>query len=260
MGAPPLEGRVALVTGGSRGVGAQVARELASAGAKVALTYFRSPDAARQVVREIEAGGGQAISVHASAAESGSWERAATSVGEAYGDVDLLVSNAGVASRGRSICETDPAEFSALLDVHALGPLALIRALLPGMRAKSRSDVVMVSSSIVDACPPNSAPYTMAKAAMEAACKVLAREERAHNLRANIIAPGLIDTDMGAKLVAASTGGSSMAATELDAPFGRVCKPSDIARLVVYLTSDAGAYITGQRIVLDGGGATPSII
>lgn len=254
----PLSGRMALVTGGSRGVGAGVARELANAGARVVLTYHSSPERAQSVVADIEADGGTATAVHASAGEAESWAKAMAHIAEHFGDVDLLVSNAGVASRGRSIASTDDAEFQSLLAVHALGPLALIRTLLPNMRTKDRSDIIMISSAVVDACPPNTAPYTMAKAAMESACRVLAREERRHGIRVNIIAPGLVDTDMGAKLVAA-TDGTTMDQTETGAPFGRVCKPADIGRMVVYLAGQGGEYVTGQRITVDGGGQDPTI-
>lgn len=257
--AAPLRGRIALVTGGSRGVGAGVARELAEAGAKVAVTYMRSPDGAAQVVADIEAAGGQAMSVYASAADETSWRAATDAVASTFGDVDLLVSNAGMASRGKTVADSDPAEFDQLLAVHALGPLSLIRTLLPGMRAKGRADIMVVSSSIVEACPANTAPYAMAKAAMETGCRVLAREERDNGIRVNIISPGLIDTDMGAKLVRATTPGGTIAQTEQDSPFGRICKPGDIAKLVIFLAGPGGDYITGQRFIIDGGGTPPAM-
>lgn len=252
-----LHDRVALVTGGSRGTGAGVARALAAAGAKVAITYMRSPDAAAEVVADIEAVGGQAISVYASAADSDNWQTAAESVSSVFGEVDLLVSNAGIASRGRSIADSGPSEFEELLAVHALGPLSLIRTLLPGMRSRGRADIIVVSSSILESCPANTAPYAMAKAAMETACRVLAREERDNGIRVNIIAPGLIDTDMGAKLVRATSAGATIAETEQQAPFGRICKPGDVAKLVIFLAGAGGEYITGQRFIVDGGGVPP---
>jgi NAD(P)-dependent dehydrogenase (short-subunit alcohol dehydrogenase family) len=236
-----------------------VARELAQAGASVAVTYMRSPDAADQVVADIEAVGGQAMSVYASAADELSWREAVGKIGARLGEVDLLVSNAGVASRGRTVADSDPAEFEQLLAVHALGPLSLIRVLLPGMRTKGRADIVVVSSSIVEVCPANTAPYSMAKAAMETGCRVLAREERDNGIRVNIISPGLIDTDMGAKLVRATTPGGTIAQTEGHSPFGRICKPGDIAKLVVFLAGPGGEYITGQRFVIDGGGVPPGM-
>jgi NAD(P)-dependent dehydrogenase (short-subunit alcohol dehydrogenase family) len=254
-----LRGRVALVTGGSRGTGAGVARELAAAGAKVAVSFMRSPDAAADVVAEIEAAGGQGMSVYASAADPESWASAAEAIRSTFGDVDLLVSNAGVASRGRSVADTDPAEFEELLAVHALGPLSLVRTLLPGMRKKGRADIVVVSSAILEACPANTAPYAMAKAALETGCRVLAREERDNGIRVNIIAPGLIDTDMGAKLVRATTPNATITETEQHSPFGRICKPGDVAKLVIFLSGPGGEYITGQRFVVDGGGVPPPI-
>ena len=253
----PLRDRIAMVTGGSRGVGAVVARELAGAGAKVAVTYMRSPEAAAAVVADIEAAGGRAMAVYASAADEASWRAAADEVSSTFGDVDLLVSNAGVASRGRSVADSEPEEFEQLLAVHALGPLSLIRTLLPGMRARERADILVVSSAIVDACPANTAPYAIAKAAMETGCRVLAREERDNGIRVNIISPGLVDTEMGAKLVRATTAGGTIEQTEQHAPFGRICKPADIARLVIFLAGPGGEYLTGQRFIVDGGGVPP---
>jgi NAD(P)-dependent dehydrogenase (short-subunit alcohol dehydrogenase family) len=247
-----------MVTGGSRGVGAAVAEHLARAGAVVAVTYHRNASAADDVLSAIRSFGGTGMAVQASAADAASWADAAEAVTASLGDVDLLVSNAGTASRGRTISGTEGAEFLSLMNIHAFGPLSLVQRLLPGMRAKGRADIVMVSSAIVETTPANSAPYAMAKAAMETACKTLAREERDHGVRVNIIAPGLVDTDMGAKLVAATTD-STMSETEATAACGRVCKPADVARLVTFLAGPGGEYITGQRIVIDGGGAAPAI-
>ena len=123
------------------------------------------------------------------------------------GEIDILVSNAGTASRGRPVADTEPEEYLRLMTVHALGPLALIRSLLPAMRARPRADVVVISSAITSAAPSFSVPYTMAKAAMEAAARTLAREERAHGIRVNVVAPGLVATDMGERLVRAVDGG-----------------------------------------------------
>lgn len=147
-----------------------------------------------------------------------------------------------------------------LMNVHAFGPLTLIRRLLPGMRAAGRSDIVMISSSITTEAPERSAPYAMAKAAMECACRTLAREERQYGVRVNIIAPGLVNTEMGARLVKANTAGSAtIQDTAAAGPFGRICEPADVAAAVRFLASDQAAYITGQRLVIDGGGASPAI-
>jgi NAD(P)-dependent dehydrogenase (short-subunit alcohol dehydrogenase family) len=255
-----LAGRVALVTGGSRGVGAGVARGLAEAGSAVALSYRRDAAAADVVVKEIRSAGGQAIAVRANAIDAAAWNAAVEIITNEFGHVDLLVSNAGTASSGKTVLDTPPHEFSLLMGVHTFGPLALIRRVLPDMRTAGRADIVMISSAITTDTPERSAPYSMAKAAMESACRTLAREERQHGIRVNIIAPGLVNTEMGARLVKASTAGAStIDDTAASGPFGRICEPADVAAAVCFLASDHAGYITGQRLVLDGGGVSPSI-
>lgn len=255
-----LHGRVALVTGGSRGVGAGVARGLARAGSAVAITYRREAAAAQAIVDELTAGGGKALALQADAADSRALDAVVERIAAELGTVDLLVSNAGAASSGKTVFDTQADEFARLMDVHAFGPLALIQRLLPGMRAAVRSDIIMVSSSITTEIPERSAPYAMAKAAMECACRTLAREERRYGVRVNIIAPGLVNTEMGARLVKATTGGSeTIDDTAAAGPFGRICQPADVAAAVCFLAGDQASYITGQRIVIDGGGVSPAM-
>jgi NAD(P)-dependent dehydrogenase (short-subunit alcohol dehydrogenase family) len=254
-----LGGRTVLVTGGSRGVGAGVARGLADAGCAVAVSYHRDAVAADAVVEHIRSGGARGVAVQASAGDPDSWNDAVDAVEANLGRVDLLVSNAGSASTGRTVLDTPLTEFARLMDVHTFGPLALIQRLLPGMRAAGRSDIVMISSAITSEAPERSAPYAMAKAAMECACRTLAREERQHGVHVNILAPGLVNTEMGARLVTASTNGGSLEDTAAAGPFGRICEPEDIAAAVCFLASDHAGYITGQRLVLDGGGVSPAI-
>jgi len=136
---------------------------------------------------------------------------------------------------------------------------SVIASLLPAMRARPRADIVMVSSAITGYAPPNSAPYTMAKAALEMAARTLAREERRHGIRVNVVAPGLVATDMGERLVRAVAG---RALHDLDSasPFGRVCLPEDVASVVAFLVSADCGYVTGQRLVIDGGGPDLGIV
>jgi 3-oxoacyl-[acyl-carrier protein] reductase len=249
----PLAGRVALVTGASRGIGRAIAVELAAGGAAVAVNYRRDAEAAAEVVAEIEAAGGRALALQASVSELEEIDRLVAQAAEALGPIDLLVCNAGIASRGLPVAETEPAEVARVVSTHAFGAHRLAQLVLPGMRARERGDVVMISSSEVVHMRANGAPYNMAKAALEALAMTLANEEAANGVRVNVVAPGLVVTDMGAKLVRAKLGLED--ASELDAaqPFGRVTRPGDVARVVAWLVSDAAAMVTGQRIVVDGG-------
>jgi NAD(P)-dependent dehydrogenase (short-subunit alcohol dehydrogenase family) len=254
-----LDGRVALVTGGSRGVGRAIALRLAADGAAVAVNYRRDDAAAREVVTAIEAAGGRAAAYQAAIGDDQAVTAMTEAVRAGLGEVDIVVSNAGTASRGRTVADTEPDEYLRLITVHALGPLALIRSLLPAMRGRPRADIVMVSSAITGHAPPNSAPYTMAKAALEAAARTLAREERSHGIRVNIVAPGLVATDMGERLVRAVDGRALHDLDELY-PFGRVCLPTDVAGVVAFLVSADSGYVTGQRLVVDGGGPGTGIL
>jgi NAD(P)-dependent dehydrogenase (short-subunit alcohol dehydrogenase family) len=250
--------RIALVTGGSRGVGRAIAVRLAAQGATVAVNYRREVAAAEEVVAEIAAAGGKARAYQASVDSADAVAAMVEAINSDLGPVDLLVSNAGSASSGRDIFSTPDEEYLKLLRVHTLGPIALIRQLLAGMRAQPRADVIVISSALTDAAPGNSAPYTMAKAALEAAIRTLAREERKHGIRANIVAPGLVVTDMGSRLATAL--GSDIASLDESYPFGRVCRPEDVAGVVAFLVSEDAGYVTGQRILVDGGGAEISIV
>lgn len=245
-----LAGRVALVTGASRGIGRGIALELAAAGADVIVNYRRDAEAAQEVV---EQAGGRSIAIQASMSEPADVDRLADEALAAFGAVDILVANAGIASRGLPIAETDPAEVVRVMTTHTFSTHRLVQRLLPGMRSRERSDVVLISSSELNRMKANGAPYNMAKAALEALGLTLANEEVANGVHVNIVAPGLVVTDMGAKLVKAKLGLDNM--TELDAsqPMGRLGRPSDVAAVVRFLVGDGASFLTGQRIVVDGG-------
>ena len=249
-----LEGRVALVTGASRGVGAGIAMELARRGADVAVNYRREEEAAAAVVADIEALGRAAVAVQGAVGDPEDEERFAIEAAAALGPVDLLVNNAGIASRGRPLVDTDPAEIERLLQIHAIGPARLARIVLPAMRERPRGDIVMISSVATRSWGANGVPYNMGKGAMEALAYTLAKEERAHGVHVNVVAPGLVETEMGRRLMKAVRGVDDL--RELDAvmPYGRVCRPDDVARVVAFVCSDDAGYLTGERIYVDGGG------
>lgn len=248
----PLTGRVALVTGGSRGAGRGIALGLAADGADVAVNYNRDQDAAEETVAEILALGRKAIAVQAAVqdrdADAAMVERV---VGE-LGSLSILVNNAGIASRGRSVADTDPDEVERVVGIHALGPHHLCRLAIPHLRECERSDIVFVSSIATDHHQPNGAPYGMAKAAMEALAYALAKEEVRHGMHVNIVAPGLIESEMGRRLVKAG-GVDDISTLHKAMPYGHVCQPEDIANVVRFLVSPANTYVNGVRIRIDGG-------
>jgi NAD(P)-dependent dehydrogenase (short-subunit alcohol dehydrogenase family) len=251
-----LKGRVALVTGASRGIGRAIAIELARAGADVAVNYRRDEDAANGTVAEIKALGRKAKAYSASVENFEDDQKMVADVLKDFGSIGILVNNAGIASRGQSVADTDPQELERVLRVHAMAPHFVSKLVIPHMRKEKRGDIVIISSIATLHHAANGGPYNMGKAAAEALALTLAKEERKYGIRTNIVAPGLTATDMGSRLAAARAGKKGMDIHELDAtmPFGHVCSPEEVAAAVVYLVSDANPYANGQKINIDGGG------
>lgn len=254
-----LSGKIALVTGGGRGIGRAISELLAAEGATVAINYKRDRESAEETQRAILDAGGTAT-IHQGSNDIPEENVALVAdVIKTHGTIDIAVLNGGVASKGRSVENTEAEELWNLVAVHALGPHQLCRALVPHMRGKERADIVFISSVATSGMNANGAPYNMGKAAMEALALTLAKEERPNNIRVNIVAPGLVETDMGVRLARAITGRKGMEdlrSMDSDAPFGRVCQPSDIANAVLYFCSPMASYVTGQRIQIDGGGSS----
>ena len=249
-----LKGRVALVTGGSRGIGKAIALSLAAAGANVAINYRREEEAAQQTVAEIEKLGRKAKAYRAPVDD---FEAVALMVEEVvhdFGSLSILINNAGIASRGQTVADTDPAELERVIRVHALAPHFLCGRALPHMRKQPRGDIIMISSVATLHHAANGGPYNMGKAAMEALALTLAKEERRHGIRTNIVAPSLTVTEMGIRLTKARTGGKDIHELDADSPFGRVSVPEDVAAAVTWLVADANPYANGQKINIDGGG------
>jgi 3-oxoacyl-[acyl-carrier protein] reductase len=248
----PLAGRVALVTGGGRGIGRAISLGLAADGADVAVNYRKDRDSADETVAAIEALGRRARAYQASVDLLDDDRRLAAEVVADFGAVDILVNNGGIASRGNTVADTDPAELERVMRTHALGPHHLCQAVLPSMRTRSRGDIVFISSVATLTHAANGGPYNMGKAAMDALAYTLAKEELRHGIHVNVVAPGLVDTSMGQKLMKAVAGVDDLRTLDAAMPFGRVCQPEDVADVVRWFVSPAADYVTGQRVNVDG--------
>jgi len=221
----------------------------------VAISYRRDDESAAATVAAIEAIGRRATAFKASAEKLEEIEEMARAVLADFGTVDVLVHSAGIASRGNKVTDTDPAELERVMAVNALAAHHLCRLFVPAMRAKSRGHIVFVSSVAARLSAAGGAPYNMAKAALESLALTLAKEERKNGIHVNVVSPGLVATEMGRRLVKAM-GVDDIAALDAGSPFGRVCRPEDVAEAVQFLCSDAAGYISGAVLVVDGGGWT----
>jgi NAD(P)-dependent dehydrogenase (short-subunit alcohol dehydrogenase family) len=179
---------------------------LAKAGADVAICYRREQDAAIDTVAEIEAMGRSALAFQADVTDYDKVKELVAKTGETFGKIDILVNNAGIASKGKYVIDTDVDEVHRVMNIHVFGAFHFAQAVLPHMRKQKRGDIHFISSMGAVQCLPGHSPYAMAKASLEAMAKVLAKEELANNIRVNVIALGLVETEMGSRLLKATTG------------------------------------------------------
>ncbi len=250
-----FEGRKALVTGGSRGIGKATVLRLASEGADVAINYASSIDAAQAVCDEVRAMGRKSEIYQADVADANACETMVTAALSDFGAIDILVNNAGIGSAAinrPAIANATDEQWQLLLGANLYGPINMCRLLVPHMRAAERSDVIVISSIAAQALNPGFGVYSVSKAAVEAMAHTLAREEKQHGMRVNIIAPGLVDTDMGRRIVEATGGPKDLSGVAEGSPFGFVCMPEDIAATIAHLCAEDGRYITNQRITISG--------
>jgi len=248
--------RVALVSGGGRGIGRAIALGLAADGLDVAINYRKDADSAAATVAEIEALGRRSAAFAGSVDVVADCERVAAAVLDTFGAVDVLINNAGIASRGQSVVKTDPAEMERVWRTHVLGAFVLAKLLIPAMRERPRGDIVMISSAATTHMAANSAPYNVAKSGLESLARGLAKEERRNGIHVNVVAPGLVATEMGRRLVKGAMGVDDIHTLDEGSPFGHVCTPEEVADVVRFLVSEGGRYLTDQRIVVDGGSFT----
>ena len=252
-----LSGRTALVTGGSRGIGRAIALRLAEDGADVAVNYRGNQQDAENVVASIRAMGRRAEAYQADVSDPVACDAMVGRLVADFPAIDILVNNAGIGSSGigrPTITEATPEQVNLLVGANLLGPIHLCRNLVPHMRKADRSDIIMISSVATQTMSARMGVYSITKAGLEALAHTLAKEEREHGMRVNIVAPGLVETDMGRNLIRQLPGPDDMRERDAMSPFGFVCQPEDIANAVAFLVSDQGRYITNQRLTVNGGG------
>jgi 3-oxoacyl-[acyl-carrier protein] reductase len=233
-----LEGKTALVTGGSRGIGAAIARELAGAGAEVTLSYRSGKDEAEAVARET---GARAVQ-----ADVGNPEEAKALVGEA-GELDILVNNAGV-TRDGLIARMSDDDWAEVLQTNLGGVFHTCRAAARGMMKRRAGAIVNISSVVGLHGNPGQTNYSASKAGIIGFTKALARELGTRDVRANVVAPGYVETRL-TEVISEEMRDLMLANT----PLGRFGKPEDVAGAVRFLCSDEAAFITGEVLLVDGG-------
>ena len=246
-----LEGKVAVVTGASKGIGAAIAKHLGAAGASVVVNYASSKAGADTVVAEIVQAGGKAIAVGGSVAVESEVAALFAQAKDTYGKVDILVNNAGVyafAPLGNITAE----EYKRQFDINVLGVFLATQAALP-LFPETGGSVINISSVVSRAAPPNISIYSATKGAVDTITKSLAKELGPRNIRVNAINPGLVVTE-GVE-AAGMLGGEVEAQAVAMTPLGRLGHPDDIAPPVVFLASDAARWITGETIFVSGGAA-----
>ena len=244
-----LQGKVAVVTGASKGIGAEIARDLADAGAKVVVNYASSREGADKVVADITAKGGKAIAVQGDVAKIADVERLFTETKKAYGHVDVLVNNAGVYSFS-PVADFTEEDFHRHFNINVLGLLQATREALKVFNPDGGS-VINVGSAVTSVHPPNTVVYTATKGAVDSITAVLAKELAPRKIRVNSINPGGVETE--GTVTAGVIGSDWEKELVADTPLGRIGQPNDIAPLATFLASDDSGWLTGELITASGG-------
>jgi 3-oxoacyl-[acyl-carrier protein] reductase len=242
-----LADRKALVTGGSRGIGAAIAVALAEKGADVAITYGRAADRAEDVVRQIRALGRNAVSIQADSADPDAVERSVQDAAEALGGLDILINNAAIAAYG-TVAELNLSDFEAMIAVNVRSPLVAAKAAIPHLKAGGR--VITIGSAGAERVVGPGTVYYMTKSALHSFTRGLARELGPKDITVNLVQPGSTNTDMN------PADGEGAAFQRSLIPLGRYGEPEDVAAAVAFLASPAARQITGTILTVDGGALT----
>lgn len=242
-----LDGEIALVTGGSRGIGRACSLALAQAGAEVIVNYVSNAERAKAVCDEIAAHGGKALPVKFDVGDPAQTKTALETVLKDRKAITILVNNAGV-TRDGLMMRYSVDDWDSVLDTNLRGAFLVSQAVIRGMMKERKGSIINLSSIVGIVGNPGQAAYCASKAGLIGLTKAMAKELAPRNIRVNAVAPGLIETDMTDKLTA-----EQKEAMLKSIPLARVGSPEEIAQAVVFLASPASSYITGQTIVVDGG-------
>jgi 3-oxoacyl-[acyl-carrier protein] reductase len=243
-----LTGKVAVVTGASKGIGAAIAKSLAAEGASVVVNYASSKAGADSVVSAITADGGKAVSVGGDVSNANEAEGIVAAALENYGRVDILVNNSGVYEFAPLEAIT-PDQFHRMFNINVLGVLLTTQAAAKHMGAGG--SVINIGSVVSRITPPNSAVYTATKGAVDAITGVLSKELGPKKIRVNSINPGMVETE--GTHTAGFIGSDFAKNTVAQTPLGRLGQPDDIATVAVFLASDDSAWLTGEQLLASGG-------
>jgi 3-oxoacyl-[acyl-carrier protein] reductase len=244
-----LQGKVAIVTGASKGIGAAIAKAYAAEGATVVVNYASDRAGAERVESEITGKGGKALALQADVAKSGDVERLFEVTKESYGRIDVVVNNAGVFAF-QALDQVTEAEFHRQFNINVLGSLLVAQQAGKHFDGKGGA-IVNVSSVVSDSPVPNSSIYSATKGAVDTLTLALALELAPRNIRVNVIAPGGVETEGSHTL--GMIGSDFEKQIVADTPLGRIGQPDDIAKVAVFLASDDSAWLTGERISASGG-------
>jgi 3-oxoacyl-[acyl-carrier protein] reductase len=244
-----LTGKVAVVTGASKGIGASIAQHLAAEGAAVVVNYSSSKEGAERVVDQIKTSGGKAIAVQANVAKQADIQRLFAESKKAFGRLDVLVNNAGVYEFA-PIEQVTPEHFHKQFDLNVLGLLLTTQEAIKHF-GPDGGNIVNISSLVATAAPPNTAVYSATKAAVDAVTRSLAKELGPRKIRVNAINPGMVETEgVHAAGLAESDFRKQI---ESQTPLGRIGQPQDIGPAAVFLASSDAGWITGETLTIAGG-------